>query len=77
MRTEQIKRYMHENQSDENDPHRARCLSFARQLMVDRNDSYDFEPRLVGTSVTISIGNPLFVILLLVGLFLSVSESLL
>ena len=67
MRTEQIKRY-------EDDPS---CLSFARQLMVERNDRYDFEPRLVGTSITISIGNPLFVILLLVGLLLSVSESLL
>ena len=78
MRTEQIKRYM--NQRDRSDPNggsRARCLSFARQLMVDKNDRYDFEPRLVGTSITISIGNPLFVILLLVGLFLSVSESLL
>ena len=77
MRTEQIKQYMHENQSDEKDQRRARCLSFACQLMVDRNDRYDFEPCLVGTSITISIGNPLFVILLLVGLFLSVSESLL
>ena len=67
MRTEQIKRY-------DDDPS---YLSFARQLMVERNDRYDFEPRLVGTSITISIGNPLFVILLLVGLLLSVSESLL
>ena len=75
MRTEQIRRYM--NHSDESDPSKARCLSFARQLMVDRNDRYDFEPRLVGTSITVSIGNPLFVILLLVGLLLSVSESLL
>jgi hypothetical protein len=75
MRTEQIKRYM--NQSGIHDPSKARCLSFARQLMVDRNDRYDFEPRLVGTSITVSIGNPLFVILLLVGLLLSVSESLL
>lgn len=67
MRTEQIKRY-------EDHPS---CLSFARQLKVERNDRYDFEPRLVGTSITVSIGNPLFVILLLVGLLLSVSESLL
>ena len=75
MRTKQIKRYT--NQSDKLDPRKARCLSFARQLMVDRNDRYDFEPPLVGTSITISIGNPLFVILLLVGLFLSISESIL
>ena len=75
MRTKQIKRYM--NQSDKLDPRKARCLSFARQLMVDRNDRYDFEPRIVGTSITISIGNPLFVILLLMGLFLSISESIL
>ena len=65
------------NHSNESDPSKARCLSFARQLMIDRNDRYDFEPRLVGTSITVSIGNPLFVILLLVGLLLSISESLL
>ena len=75
MRTEQIKRYM--NHSDEPDPSKARCLSFARQLMVDRNDGYDFEPRLVGTSITVSIGNPLFVILPVVVFVLSVSKSLL
>ena len=58
----------------EDDPSR---LSLARQLMVDRENSNDFEPRIIGTSITISIGNPLFVIILLVGIFLSVSESLL
>jgi hypothetical protein len=75
MRTEQIKRYM--NPSDTHYHSKSRCLSFARQLKVDRNDRYDFEPRIVGTSITVSIGNPLFVIFLLVGLFLSVSECLL
>ena len=66
-RAEQLKQY-------KDDPSR---LSFARQLMVDENDRYDFEPRIWGTSITVSVGNPLFVVLLLVGLFLSVSESIL
>ena len=66
-RVEQLKQY-------KDDPSR---LSFARQLMVDENDRYDFEPRIWGTSITVSVGNPLFVVLLLVGLFLSVSESIL
>lgn len=52
-------------------------LSFARQLLIEREVGYDFIPRIVGTSITISIGNPLYIIFLLVGLFLSVTESLL
>ena len=67
MRDHQLKKF-------EDDPSR---LSLARQLMVDRENLNDFVPRIIGTSITISIGNPLFVIILLVGIFLSVSESLL
>lgn len=58
----------------ENDPSR---LSFARQLKIDQDSRFDFVPRIVGTNIKIPIGNPLFVIILLVGLFLSVSESIL
>lgn len=67
MRDHQLKKF-------EDDPSR---LSLARQLMLDRKNLNDFVPRIIGTSITISIGNPLFVIILLVGIFLSVSESLL
>ena len=67
MRDHQLKKF-------KGDPSR---LSLARQLMVDRESSNDFMPRIIGTSITISIGNPLFVIIMLVGIFLSVSESLL
>ncbi len=67
MRDHQLKEF-------EDDPSR---LSFARQLLVERESGYDFVPRIVGTSITISIGSPLFVILLLIGIFLSVSESIL
>lgn len=51
-------------------------LSFARQLLIEKEEGYDFVPRIVGTSITISIGNPLYAIILLAGLFLSVMESL-
>ena len=64
----------HQLEKFEDDPSR---LSLARQLMVDRENLNDFVPRIIGTSITISIGNPLFVIILLVGVFLSVAESLL
>ena len=64
----------HQLEKFKDDPSR---LSLARQLMVDRDSSNDFVPRIIGTSITISIGNPLFVIIMLVGIFLSVSESLL
>lgn len=52
-------------------------LSYARQLLIRKEEEYDFMPRIPGTSVTISIGNSLYIVFLLVGLFLSVSESLL
>lgn len=52
-------------------------LSFARQLLIEKEERYDFLPRILGTSITISIGSPLYVIILLAGLFLSVVESLL
>lgn len=52
-------------------------LSFARQLVIEKEECYDFMPRIIGTSITINIGSPLFVVLLLAGLFLSVMESLL
>ena len=52
-------------------------LSFANQLLVEKEERYDFLPRILGTSITISIGSPLYVIILLAGIFLSVAESLL
>ena len=53
------------------------CLSFANQLLVEKEERYDFLPRILGTSITISIGSPLYVVILLAGIFLSVAESLL
>lgn len=49
-------------------------LSFAGQLLEKR---YGFLPRILGTSITISIGSPLYVVILLAGIFLSIAESLL
>ncbi len=49
----------------------------ARQLQIEKEGDYDFLPRIWGTSITINISSPLYVILLLAGLFLSVTESLL
>lgn len=66
MRNRQLERF-------EDDPSR---LSFARQLLIEKEEDYDFVPRIVGTSITISIGSPLYVVILLAGLFLSVTESL-
>ena len=31
-------------------------LSFANQLLVEKEERYDFVPRILGTSITISIG---------------------
>ena len=52
-------------------------LSFANQLLVEKEERYDFLPRILGTSITISIGSPLYVVILLAGIFLSIADSLL
>lgn len=52
-------------------------LSLARQLNIEKEDNYDFVPRIVLTKISINISSPLYIILLLAGLFLSVSKSLL
>ena len=52
-------------------------LFLARQLKVEWESDYDFEPRIMGTDITMSVGSPLYVVILLAGIFLSVSESLL
>ena len=52
-------------------------LSFARQLMVEHDSRCDFVPRIMGTSIKMPVGSPLYVIFLLAGLFLSVTKSLL
>jgi heme/copper-type cytochrome/quinol oxidase subunit 2 len=50
--------------------------SFARLLLIDKEERYDFTPRILGTSITINIGSSFYVIILLAGLFLSVVKSL-
>ena len=67
MRNRQLVRF-------KNEPSR---FSFANQLLVEKEERYDFLPRILGTSITISIGSPLYVVILLAGIFLSVAESLL
>lgn len=55
-------------------------LSFARQLVPvgsQPTEEYDFIPRIIGTNIEIPIGSPMYIIVLLTGIFLSVSESLL
>ena len=51
-------------------------LSFARQLMIEKRKKFDFTPRIIGTSITVDIGSPLYVVILLAGLFLSATKSL-
>ena len=68
MREHQLNRFR-------DDPSR---FSMARQLLIEKNTiKFDFIPRIPGTSITINVGNPLYIILLLTGLFLSVAKSLL
>lgn len=50
-------------------------FSFARQLVIEKQEGYDFVPRIVGTSITISMGSPLYVFFLLAGLFLSLGKE--
>ena len=52
-------------------------LSLARQLYIEKKGKFDFVPRIWGTQVSINIRSPLYIILLLAGLFLSVTKSLL
>lgn len=66
MRNYQLDKY-------KDDPSR---LSFARQLIIERKSEYDFEPRIVGTNIKITIGSLLYVVILLAGLFMSVMESI-
>lgn len=47
------------------------CFSIARQLFIEKGH-FDFLPQIPGTNITVNIGSPLYVILLLSGLFLSV-----
>ena len=66
MRNDQLKRFKDKSS----------CLSFARQLKIEKEEEYDFIPRIVGSTITINIGNPLYAVFLLAGLFLSVTRSL-
>lgn len=50
-------------------------LSLARQLRIEKEEEYDFIPRIFGSTITINIGNPLYAAFLLAGLFLSVTRS--
>ncbi len=52
-------------------------LTIAQQLEVEWEEDFDFLPRIPGTNIQISLGNPLYVILLLAGIFFSICESLL
>ena len=52
-------------------------LALARQLRFERQIEYDFEPRIVGTTIIISVGSPLYVTILLADIFLSISKSIL
>ena len=52
-------------------------LSLARQLYIEKNENFDFVPHIWGTQVSINVSSPLYIILLLAGLFLSVTKSLL
>lgn len=67
MRKQQLEKF-------KDDPRR---LSFSRQLLIKKEERYDFLPRIVGTSITINIGSPLYVFILFAGLFFSVIISLL
>ena len=67
MRNAQLERF-------KDDPNR---LALARQLRFERQIEYDFEPRIVGTTIIISVGSPLYVTILLADNFLSISKSLL
>ena len=51
--------------------------TLARRLEVEWEEDFDFLPRIPGINIPISLGNPLYVILLLSGIFFSISESLL
>jgi hypothetical protein len=66
MRNDQLKRF-------EDIPS---CLSFARQLKIEKDEQYDFVPRIIGSTIQIDIGNPLYAVFLLAGLFLAVTRSL-
>ncbi len=55
--------------------HNVNRYSIAWQLPVEKNSSYDFLPRIWGTDISIDISSPLYIILLLAGLFLSITES--
>ena len=52
-------------------------LSFARQLLIDKNPNYNFRPRILGTRIIINTGSPFYIVTLLMGIFLSLAESLL
>lgn len=51
-------------------------LSFANKLLLEKEERYDFLPRIIGTKITIKIGSPLYVIFLLAGIFFSITQSL-
>lgn len=66
LRSEQLEKFR-------SDPSR---LAFARQLVIEKEEDFDFMPHIVGTNITISIGSPLYVVILLGGLVISVSRVL-
>ena len=51
-------------------------LLFTSQLLLEKDEYYDFLPRVIGTNITISIGSPLVVIFLLAGIFFTIAQSL-
>ena len=66
MRNQQLKRFEAS----------ASRYSIARQLVIEKEEEYDFLPRVVGTNITISMGSTLYVFFLLIGLFFSTVGSL-
>ena len=51
--------------------------SLSRMMMIEKNDKYDFVSRVWGTSIKIHLKSPFYVLILLVGIFFTVSTALL
>ena len=50
--------------------------AFARIMYIEKNKKYDFVPRVAFTDIKIRMENPLYVILLLLGIFFTIGGAL-
>lgn len=51
-------------------------MTFVQQLKIDKRQRYDFESRIMGTKITMSIYSPFYIIILLAGIVFNITDSI-